>query len=192
MENGKRTFVMIKPDGVERGLVGEIVSRFERRGFKLAEARMMRISRETAEEHYAQHKGKPFFGELVDYITSGPVFAMILEGEGAVALARAMIGATNPRMPRPARSAATTRGRSKRTSSTVPIPTRAQSARSGGSSVRRREVAGTEGVKARGLRSGRYGYTWAKMPNAISRRVMPVNRSTSFRIAICAIAILSC
>ena len=96
MENGKRTFVMIKPDGVERGLVGEIVARFERRGFRLAEARMMRISRETAEEHYAQHKGKPFFGELVDYITSGPVFAMILEGEGAVQLARAMIGATNP------------------------------------------------------------------------------------------------
>lgn len=96
MESGKRTFVMIKPDGVERGLVGEIVSRFERRGFKLSEARMMRISRETAEEHYAQHKGKPFFGELVDYITSGPVFAMILEGENAVQLARAMIGATNP------------------------------------------------------------------------------------------------
>lgn len=96
MANGKRTFVMIKPDGVERGLVGEIVARFERRGFRIAEARMMRVSRATAEEHYAQHKGKPFFGELVDYITSGPVFAMILEGEGAVQLARAMIGATNP------------------------------------------------------------------------------------------------
>jgi nucleoside-diphosphate kinase len=96
MESGKRTFVMIKPDGVERGLVGEIVSRFERRGFRLAEARMMRISREIAEEHYAQHKDRPFFGELVDYITSGPVFAIVLEGEGAVRLARQMIGATNP------------------------------------------------------------------------------------------------
>lgn len=96
MEHGKRTFVMIKPDGVERGLVGEIVARFERRGFRLAEARLMRISRETAEEHYAQHKDKPFFGELVDYITSGPVFAMILEADGAVQLARQLIGATNP------------------------------------------------------------------------------------------------
>jgi len=96
MTNGKRTFVMIKPDGVERGLVGEIVSRFERRGFRIAEARMMRVSRETAEEHYAQHRDKPFFGELVDYITSGPVFAMVLEAEGAVRLARQIIGATNP------------------------------------------------------------------------------------------------
>ncbi|OUM94101.1 MAG: nucleoside-diphosphate kinase [Thermobacillus sp. ZCTH02-B1] len=96
MEKGKRTFVMIKPDGVARGLVGEIVARFERRGFRLAEARLMRISRETAEEHYAQHKGKPFFGELIDYITSGPVFAMILEADNAVELARQMIGATNP------------------------------------------------------------------------------------------------
>jgi nucleoside-diphosphate kinase len=96
MEKGKRTFVMIKPDGVERGLVGEIVARFERRGFRLAEARLMRVSREMAEEHYAHLKDKPFFGELVDYITSGPVFAMILEAEGAVELARQMIGATNP------------------------------------------------------------------------------------------------
>jgi nucleoside-diphosphate kinase len=96
MANGKRTFVMIKPDGVERGLVGEIVARFERRGFRIAEARMMRVSRATAEEHYAQHKDKPFFGELVDYITSGPVFAMVLEAENAVQLARQLIGATNP------------------------------------------------------------------------------------------------
>jgi len=87
---------MIKPDGVERGLVGEIVARFERRGFRIAEARMMRVSRATAEEHYAQHKDKPFFGELVDYITSGPVFAMVLEAENAVQLARQLIGATNP------------------------------------------------------------------------------------------------
>ena len=96
MANGKRTFVMIKPDGVERGLVGEIVARFERRGFRIAEALMMRVSRETAEEHYAQHKDKPFFGELVDYITSGPVFAMVLEADNAVQLARQLIGATNP------------------------------------------------------------------------------------------------
>ena len=96
MANGKRTFVMIKPDGVERGLVGEIVARFERRGFRIAEARMMRVSRATAEEHYAQHKDKPFFGELVDYITSGPVFAMVLEADNAVQLARQLIGATNP------------------------------------------------------------------------------------------------
>lgn len=96
MSSKTRTFIMIKPDGVERGLVGEITARFERRGFKIAAAQMMTISRELAEQHYAQHRDKPFFGELVDYITSGPVFAAVLEGENAVQLARMMIGATNP------------------------------------------------------------------------------------------------
>src|SRR5690606_10840173 len=87
-----------KPDGVARGLVGEIVSRFERRGFTIADAQMMSVDRATAERHYAQHQGKPFFGELVDYMTSGPVFAMVLETPAgdAVQLARSLIGATNP------------------------------------------------------------------------------------------------
>lgn len=93
-----RTFVMVKPDGVKRGLVGDIVRRFEHRGFRLVEAKIMQVDRALAERHYSQHVGKPFFEELVEYITSGPVFAMILEtdGDNAVAIARSMIGPTNP------------------------------------------------------------------------------------------------
>lgn len=91
-----RTFIMVKPDGVLRGLVGDIVRRFEHRGFRLVEAKIMRVDRALAERHYSQHVGKPFFDELADYITSGSVFAMILEGDNAVAIARSMIGATNP------------------------------------------------------------------------------------------------
>ncbi|CAH1221755.1 Nucleoside diphosphate kinase [Paenibacillus plantiphilus] len=91
-----RTFIMVKPDGVHRGLVGDIVRRFEHRGFRLVEAKIMRVDRALAERHYSQHVGKPFFDELADYITSGSVFAMILEGDNAVAIARSMIGATNP------------------------------------------------------------------------------------------------
>ncbi|WP_028560640.1 nucleoside-diphosphate kinase [Paenibacillus pinihumi] len=90
------TFVMVKPDGVARGLIGEIVSRFEHKGFKLAEAKVMTISQEIAEQHYREHREKPFFGELVDFITSGPVFAMIWEGKDAVKNARSIIGKTNP------------------------------------------------------------------------------------------------
>lgn len=91
-----RTFIMVKPDGVHRGLVGDIVRRFEHRGFRLVEAKIMRVDRALAERHYSQHVGKPFFDELAGYITSGSVFAMILEGDNAVAIARSMIGATNP------------------------------------------------------------------------------------------------
>ncbi|RIX50490.1 nucleoside-diphosphate kinase [Paenibacillus nanensis] len=92
----EKAFVMIKPDGVERGLVGDILSRFEKKGLRLIKAELKRISKETAEEHYGHLKAKPFFGELVDYITSGPVFAMIVEGEAAVRNARSLIGPTNP------------------------------------------------------------------------------------------------
>lgn len=91
-----RTFVMVKPDAVARGLIGRIVARFEEKGFKLADVKMMTISRELAETHYGHLKTKPFFEELVDFIMSGPVFAMILEGTNAVANARSVIGATNP------------------------------------------------------------------------------------------------
>src|SRR5437763_1069828 len=87
---------MVKPDGVRRGLVGEIIGRFERRGLKILELRMIHVSRELAEEHYGIHRDKPFFGGLVQFITSGPVVAMILEGEGAVAAVRQMMGATRP------------------------------------------------------------------------------------------------
>ncbi|MDQ0350858.1 nucleoside-diphosphate kinase [Alkalibacillus filiformis] len=92
----ERTFIMVKPDGVQRNLVGDIVSRFEQKGFKLVGAKLMQIPNELAEEHYGEHKDKPFFGELTSFITSGPVFAMVWEGENVIATARKMMGATNP------------------------------------------------------------------------------------------------
>ncbi|PXW88744.1 nucleoside diphosphate kinase [Pseudogracilibacillus auburnensis] len=97
----EKTFIMVKPDGVQRGLIGEIVSRFEKKGFVLAGAKLMQISTELAEEHYGEHKERPFFGELVDFITSGPVFAMVWEGEDVVKTSRHMIGATNPQEANP-------------------------------------------------------------------------------------------
>ena len=92
----EKTFLMVKPDGVQRGLIGEIVSRFEKKGFKLVAAKLMTVSRELAEVHYAEHREKPFFEELVGFITSGPVFAMIWEGENVISVARQMMGKTNP------------------------------------------------------------------------------------------------
>ncbi|WP_068672005.1 nucleoside-diphosphate kinase [Oceanobacillus sp. Castelsardo] len=92
----EKTFLMVKPDGVQRNLIGEIVSRFESKGYKLAGAKMMSVSQELAEQHYGEHKEKPFFGELVDFITSGPVFAMVWEGENVICTARNMMGKTNP------------------------------------------------------------------------------------------------
>ena len=91
-----RTFVMAKPDAVERGLVGEIVARFERRGFVIRGMKLLRVREQQAAEHYVEHVGKPFYPELVSFITSGPVVAMVLEGLGAVAAVRSMMGATNP------------------------------------------------------------------------------------------------
>lgn len=92
----ERTFVAVKPDGVERILVGEVIGRFERRGLKLVGMKFMKVTKEMAEQHYGEHKGKPFYDGLVSYITSGPIVAMALEGKGAVALARQVIGATKP------------------------------------------------------------------------------------------------
>jgi nucleoside-diphosphate kinase len=92
----ERTFLAIKPDGVQRGLVGEIISRFEAKGFKLVGMKLMTASRELAEQHYDVHKEKPFFAGLVNFITSSPVVAMVWEGDGVVASARKIIGATNP------------------------------------------------------------------------------------------------
>ncbi len=92
----ERTFTMIKPDGVQRGLVGRIVERFEQRGLKICAMKMMRIPKELAERHYEEHKGKGFYNPLLDYITSGPVVCMVLEGENAVASVRGMMGKTNP------------------------------------------------------------------------------------------------
>ena len=92
----ERTFVMVKPDGVQRNLVGEVIRRFEAKGFTLVGLKMMQVSRELAEQHYDVHKEKSFFGGLVDFIVSAPVVAMVWEGEGVVAAARKIIGATNP------------------------------------------------------------------------------------------------
>jgi len=92
----ERTFVMVKPDGVARGLVGRIVQRFEDRGLKLSAMKLMRIPRELAERHYEEHKGKGFYEPLLSYITSGPSVCMVIEGENAVAVCRSMMGKTNP------------------------------------------------------------------------------------------------
>ena len=92
----ERTLVLIKPDAMQRRLAGEIVSRLERRGFELRAAKLVQVDAELAERHYAEHAEKPFFGELVEFITSGPTLALVVEGEAAVSVVRATIGATNP------------------------------------------------------------------------------------------------
>ncbi len=92
----ERTLVLIKPDGVQRGLVGEIISRLERRGLRIVAAKFMQVSRDLAERHYAVHKGKPFYPGLIDYITSAPVMAMVWEGPNAIAAVRQTMGATRP------------------------------------------------------------------------------------------------
>ena len=92
----ERTFLAIKPDGVQRKLIGEIIRRFETKGFTLVGLKLMNVSRELAETHYGVHRERPFFAGLVDFITSGPVVAMVWEGDGVIASARKIIGATNP------------------------------------------------------------------------------------------------
>ena len=92
----ERTLVLIKPDAVQRALAGEILSRLERRGLEIAEAKLLTVDRPLAEEHYAEHAEKPFFGELVEFITSAPTLALVVEGEGAIAVVRTIMGATNP------------------------------------------------------------------------------------------------
>ena len=92
----ERTLVLVKPDAMARGLAGEIVGRLERRGLTLVEARLVTVDRELAESHYAEHREKPFFGELVEFITSGPTLALVVEGESAIPVVRTTMGATNP------------------------------------------------------------------------------------------------
>ena len=92
----ERTLILLKPDAVQRGLMGEILGRLERRGLKVVGMKMLQAPRALAEEHYAEHVGKPFYAGLIDYITSSPVVALVLEGKGAVAVSRSTIGATNP------------------------------------------------------------------------------------------------
>jgi nucleoside-diphosphate kinase len=91
-----RTLILVKPDAFERGLTGEVIARFERKGLRIAALKLMTMERELAERHYAEHVEKPFFGDLVEFITSGPLVAMVLEGYEAVTAARQVIGSTNP------------------------------------------------------------------------------------------------
>jgi nucleoside-diphosphate kinase len=92
----EKTLLLIKPDAIERKLAGEILTRFEQRGLEVRAARLLTVERSLAEEHYAEHREKPFFGELVDFITSGSTLALVLEGESAIAVVRTTMGATNP------------------------------------------------------------------------------------------------
>lgn len=92
----QKTFVLVKPDGVKKNLIGEVIARFERRGLKIIGLKMIQISQEQAKKHYAEHAEKPFFGELVEFITSGPVAAMVVTGENAIKAVRGMMGSTNP------------------------------------------------------------------------------------------------
>jgi nucleoside-diphosphate kinase len=91
-----RTLILVKPDAFERGLTGEVILRFERKGLRIVALKLMQVERALAERHYAEHTEKPFFGELVEFITRGPLVALVLEGTNAVAAARQVIGATNP------------------------------------------------------------------------------------------------
>ena len=93
----QRTFTMLKPDAVKRRLTGEILARFEKRGIKIVAAKTLMISDDLAKTHYGEHSDKPFFGDLISYITSGPVFAMVLEGDDVISMVRKMVGATNPK-----------------------------------------------------------------------------------------------
>jgi nucleoside-diphosphate kinase len=97
----EQTFIALKPDAVQRGYIGEIIQRFERKGFKLVGLKMMQVSRDLAERHYGEHREKPFFGGLVGFITSGPIVAMVWEGNNVVETARKMMGATNPKDSQP-------------------------------------------------------------------------------------------
>lgn len=92
----ERTLVLVKPDGVARGLVGDVLARIEHRGYKLVAAELRTLDEATAKAHYGEHEGKPFFGELVEFITSGPLLAAVVEGPGAISAWRTMMGATNP------------------------------------------------------------------------------------------------
>ncbi|MDP8911721.1 MAG: nucleoside-diphosphate kinase [Actinomycetota bacterium] len=92
----EQTLVLVKPDAVQRGLAGEILGRLERRGLTIRAAKLLRVSRDLGEEHYGEHREKPFFGELVDFITSAPTLALVIEGESAISVVRTTMGATNP------------------------------------------------------------------------------------------------
>lgn len=97
----EQTLVLVKPDGVARGLIGDVLARLERRGYQLVAAELRTIPRELAEQHYGEHRGKPFFDDLVDFITSGPLLAVVAQGDGVIGAWRTMMGATDPKVAEP-------------------------------------------------------------------------------------------
>lgn len=97
----ERTFIMVKPDGVQRRLIGKVLTRFEKKGLKCVALKMLKLSQERAEEHYSIHKGKPFYKDLINFITSGPVVVMVWEGENAIYIVRKVVGATSPEQAEP-------------------------------------------------------------------------------------------
>ncbi|OBX37992.1 nucleoside diphosphate kinase [Halomonas elongata] len=138
----ERTLSIIKPDAVAKNVIGEIESRFEKAGLKIVAAKMLQLSQEQAEGFYAEHKERPFFGDLVGFMTSGPVVVQVLEGENAIAANRDLMGATNPRKPRPAPFAPTM------LSPSTPMPSMAPTLRSP-----RRAKSPTSSRKARSARA---------------------------------------
>lgn len=96
MQTRESTFLMVKPDGVQRGLIGNVISRMEKKGLQLVALKMMRVSRDLASRHYSEHEGKPFYNDLIEFIISAPVVAMIWEGEGAIEITRTLVGSTDP------------------------------------------------------------------------------------------------
>lgn len=132
----ERTLSIIKPDAVAHNLIGAIISRFETQGLRLVAARMLHLSREQAEQFYAIHRERPFYQELVAYMTSGPIVAQVLEGENAIARNREIMGATDPKKPRPAPSAPTTPRASPKMPCMAPMPRKPPKSRSRSSSAR--------------------------------------------------------
>merc|ERR1712018_576113 len=143
MGNDERTFIMIKPDGVQRGLCGDIIKRFEQKGFKLVAMKFMQASEDHLKKHYADLSSKPFFAGLVKYMASGPVLAMVWEGLNVVATGRVMLGRPTPRTPSPAPSGETSASRSAATSATARTPSTPRRRRSRSGSSPRSSSAGS-------------------------------------------------
>ena len=137
----EKTYIMLKPDCLKRGLMGEVIARIERKGYRITDAKMMCLDEAVLREHYAHIADKPFFPEIVSYMTSGPVFGMIVEGENAVKGMRILMAPPSLKKRLPVRSAGTMRSAPARTSSTVPIPWRTPRSKSAGSSNKKQEAA---------------------------------------------------
>ena len=189
MPSTERTLVLVKPDGVQRLLIGRILARYEERGLKLVGLKLVQTSRDLAERHYAVHRERPFFGSLVDFITSSPLVALALEGPNAIAVVRAINGATKPHEAPRARSAATSRSRPRRTSSTRPMaPSRPRSSSDCGSArtscsatSARRLGPAAGGIAGASRAPGRPARVGRREPAAASDRPTPRPRTAGRR-----------